>query len=78
MSLCRINARSHTQFTISKPYALALCMLSMFCVFLVELLALRWGTARLRKLGLVQGMSIVWSYRLSIEWYSDYGSSHSN
>ncbi|XP_006461791.1 hypothetical protein AGABI2DRAFT_193175 [Agaricus bisporus var. bisporus H97] len=36
------------------PYALALCMLSMFCVFLVELLALRWGTARLRKLGLVQ------------------------
>ncbi|KAF5383718.1 hypothetical protein D9615_003583 [Tricholomella constricta] len=33
------------------PYALALCMLSIFSIFLVELIAFRWGTAKLKKLG---------------------------
>ncbi|GLB41876.1 putative ZIP Zinc transporter [Lyophyllum shimeji] len=34
------------------PYALALCLLSIFGIFIVELLAFRWGTAKLKKLGL--------------------------
>ncbi|RDB23651.1 Zinc-regulated transporter 1 [Hypsizygus marmoreus] len=34
------------------PYALALCLLSIFIIFLVELIAFRWGTARLLRLGL--------------------------
>ncbi|KAH8832920.1 Zinc/iron permease [Flagelloscypha sp. PMI_526] len=32
------------------PYALALCMFSIFSIFLVELVAFRWGNARLAKL----------------------------
>jgi len=35
------------------PYALALCLLSIFGIFLVELVAFRWGTAKLAKIGLV-------------------------
>ncbi|KAJ7905981.1 ZIP-like iron-zinc transporter [Mycena leptocephala] len=34
------------------PYALALCMLSIFAIFILELIAFRWGTAKLEKLGL--------------------------
>ncbi|KAL0955311.1 hypothetical protein HGRIS_004197 [Hohenbuehelia grisea] len=34
------------------PYALALCLLSIFCIFVVELIAFRWGTTKLAKLGL--------------------------
>ncbi|KAF8159587.1 ZIP-like iron-zinc transporter [Crassisporium funariophilum] len=33
------------------PYALALCLLSIFVIFIVELIAFRWGTAKLAKLG---------------------------
>ncbi|KAL0566458.1 hypothetical protein V5O48_015552 [Marasmius crinis-equi] len=33
------------------PYALALCMLSIFLLFVVEVIAFRWGTAKLAKLG---------------------------
>ncbi|KAG6890084.1 hypothetical protein C0995_012033 [Termitomyces sp. Mi166 len=33
------------------PYALALCMLSIFSIFVVELVAFRWGTSKLKKLG---------------------------
>ncbi|KAJ3527132.1 hypothetical protein NMY22_g9895 [Coprinellus aureogranulatus] len=33
------------------PYALALCMLSIFAIFIVELVAFRWGTAKLARLG---------------------------
>ncbi|KAJ8515882.1 hypothetical protein ONZ45_g6734 [Pleurotus djamor] len=33
------------------PYALALCLLSIFFIFIVELIAFRWGTAKLAKLG---------------------------
>ncbi|KAF9069742.1 Zinc/iron permease [Rhodocollybia butyracea] len=35
------------------PYALALCLLSIFGIFLVELVAFRWGTAKLAKIGLM-------------------------
>ncbi|KAJ3932890.1 MAG: ZIP zinc/iron transport family [Lentinula lateritia] len=35
------------------PYALALCLLSIFGIFIVELIAFRWGTAKLAKLGFV-------------------------
>ncbi|THU92720.1 Zinc/iron permease, partial [Dendrothele bispora CBS 962.96] len=35
-----------------QPYALALCLLSIFSIFIVELTAFRWGTAKLAKLGL--------------------------
>ncbi|KAG5651620.1 hypothetical protein H0H81_008025 [Sphagnurus paluster] len=34
------------------PYALALCMLSIFSIFVVELVAFRWGTAKLQKIGI--------------------------
>ncbi|KAK7024950.1 ZIP-like iron-zinc transporter [Favolaschia claudopus] len=34
------------------PYALALCLLSIFSIFIVELIAFRWGTSKLAKLGL--------------------------
>ncbi|KAJ7208865.1 ZIP-like iron-zinc transporter [Mycena pura] len=33
------------------PYALALCLLSIMSIFVTELVAFRWGTARLRKIG---------------------------
>ncbi|PPQ91495.1 hypothetical protein CVT25_013752 [Psilocybe cyanescens] len=33
------------------PYALALCLLSIFFIFIVELVAFRWGTSKLSKLG---------------------------
>ncbi|KAF9269088.1 ZIP-like iron-zinc transporter [Marasmius fiardii PR-910] len=33
------------------PYALALCMLSIFSLFVIEVIAFRWGTAKLAKLG---------------------------
>jgi len=34
------------------PYALALAMLSIFAIFIVELVAFRWGTSKLAALGL--------------------------
>ncbi|KAH7907011.1 Zinc/iron permease [Hygrophoropsis aurantiaca] len=34
------------------PYALALAMLSLFSIFIVELIAFRWGTSRLAALGI--------------------------
>ncbi|KAF9218627.1 ZIP-like iron-zinc transporter [Gyrodon lividus] len=34
------------------PYALALAMLSLFSIFIVELVAFRWGTAKLAALGI--------------------------
>jgi zinc transporter 1/2/3 len=33
------------------PYALALCLLSLFMIFIVELIAFQWGTAKLAKIG---------------------------
>ncbi|KAK7459651.1 hypothetical protein VKT23_009633 [Stygiomarasmius scandens] len=33
------------------PYALALCMLSIFIIFILEFVAFRWGTAKLAQLG---------------------------
>ncbi|KAJ3720587.1 ZIP-like iron-zinc transporter [Lentinula raphanica] len=33
------------------PYALALCLLSIFSIFIIELVAFRWGTALLAKIG---------------------------
>ncbi|KAJ7742805.1 ZIP-like iron-zinc transporter [Mycena metata] len=34
------------------PYALALCLLSIFSIFILELVAFRWGTARLQRIGM--------------------------
>ncbi|RPD58926.1 ZIP zinc/iron transport family [Lentinus tigrinus ALCF2SS1-7] len=34
------------------PYALGICLISIFLIFIVELVAFRWGTARLERLGL--------------------------
>ena len=36
-----------------QPYALALALLSIFLIFIVELVAMRWGTAKLSSLGIV-------------------------
>ena len=41
-----------------KPYALALCLLSIFAIFLLELVAFRWGTAKLAKLGKTHGIRL--------------------
>ncbi|KAH9479523.1 Zinc-regulated transporter 2 [Psilocybe cubensis] len=38
------------------PYALALCLLSIFFIFIVELVAFRWGTGKLSKLGKSHGV----------------------
>ncbi|KAJ3771099.1 Zinc/iron permease [Lentinula raphanica] len=35
------------------PYALALCLLSIFGIFILELIAFRWGTAKLASIGIV-------------------------
>ncbi|KAI1788130.1 ZIP-like iron-zinc transporter [Ganoderma leucocontextum] len=35
------------------PYALAICLVSIFSIFIVELVAFRWGTERLARLGIV-------------------------
>ncbi|KAL6306140.1 Zinc/iron permease [Sparassis latifolia] len=34
------------------PYALGICLISIFSIFIVELVAFRWGTAKLAKIGL--------------------------
>ncbi|KAJ7181052.1 ZIP-like iron-zinc transporter [Mycena filopes] len=34
------------------PYALALCLLSIFSIFILELVAFRWGTAKLKRIGM--------------------------
>ncbi|KAI0709673.1 ZIP zinc/iron transport family [Cerioporus squamosus] len=34
------------------PYALGICLFSIFLIFIVEIVAFRWGTARLERLGL--------------------------
>ena len=41
-----------------QPYALALCLLSIFLIFIIELIAFRWGTSKLKQLGLEHGMSM--------------------
>ncbi|PIL25299.1 transporter [Ganoderma sinense ZZ0214-1] len=35
------------------PYPLGICLVSIFSIFIVELVAFRWGTARLARLGIV-------------------------
>ncbi|KZT11302.1 ZIP-like iron-zinc transporter [Laetiporus sulphureus 93-53] len=35
------------------PYALAICLVSIFMIFLIEIIAFRWGTAVLAKIGMV-------------------------
>ncbi|OBZ66677.1 Zinc-regulated transporter 1 [Grifola frondosa] len=35
------------------PYALGICLVSIFSIFIVEIVAFRWGTAKLAKLGLI-------------------------
>lgn len=35
-----------------QPYALAIAMFSIFMIFIVELIAFRWGTAKLASIGL--------------------------
>lgn len=36
---------------VKQPYALALCLLSIFSIFVTELIAFRWGTAKLASVG---------------------------
>lgn len=39
----------------TQPYALGISLCSIFMIFIVELIAFRWGTAKLAKLGIVHG-----------------------
>lgn len=41
---------------LPQPYALALALLSIFAIFIVELIAFRWGTAKLTALNMTHGM----------------------
>ena len=54
MSHCSLTKFYRTNCS-NKPYALALCLLSIFSIFIVELLAFRWGTSKLAKLGITYG-----------------------
>lgn len=38
-----------------QPYAFGFCLLSLFSIFIVELVAFRWGSSKLAKLGLQYG-----------------------
>lgn len=38
-----------------QPFALALAMLSIFLIFIVEIIAFRWGTAKLAAIGMEHG-----------------------
>jgi len=41
---------------VIQPYALALALLSSFVIFIVEIIAFRFGTAKLKKIGIHHGM----------------------
>jgi zinc transporter 1/2/3 len=41
-----------------QPYPLALALLSSLCIFMIEVIAFRVGTARLKKLGIHHGMLV--------------------
>lgn len=53
-SLCLVLAKIDNSCT-TQPYALALCLLSIFVIFVLELIAFRWGKAKLAKLELTYG-----------------------
>ena len=46
---------SSTYLPHPQPYALAFALISIFGIFIVEIIAFRWGTAKLAKLGLSHG-----------------------
>jgi hypothetical protein len=53
-----LSPRTKTLLTSPlQPYALAFCLLSIFSIFIVELVAFRWGTAKLAALGVRHGIS---------------------
>lgn len=56
ISIYRSFLPSFPFVTKTKPYALALALLSIFSIFIVELMAFRIGTAKLQKLGIHHGM----------------------
>ncbi|SJL03960.1 related to ZRT2-Zinc transporter II [Armillaria ostoyae] len=55
-SLCRSSnlflLTPRPDVTPRQPYALALCMLSIVFIFILELIAFRWGTKKLAKIGM--------------------------
>ena len=50
-----------------QPYALALALLSIFSIFIIELIAFRWGTAKLMALDMKYGELHICSISL-VEW----------
>jgi len=55
--LCFTYSESPNISDLLQPYALAIAMLSLFSIFIVELVAFRWGTAKLSALGIAHGMT---------------------
>ncbi|KAK0501472.1 hypothetical protein EDD18DRAFT_737808 [Armillaria luteobubalina] len=53
--------------TPHQPYALALCMLSIVFIFILELIAFRWGTKKLAKIGMSHGKA---SFHLTSRRYT--------
>ena len=45
-------AFSRTLTFLLQPYALAIVLISIFTIFIIELVAFRWGTAKLAQLGI--------------------------
>ena len=46
------RSRTFTDSALHQPYPLGICLVSVFGIFITELVAFRWGTAKLAKLGI--------------------------
>jgi hypothetical protein len=59
VAVCKSNFSYMTLRRLStgqkQPFAFAFCLLSIFLIFIVELIAFRWGTSKLAKLGVLYG-----------------------
>ena len=45
----------HFAHAIQQPYPLALALLSIFAIFIIELIAFRWGTSKLAAIDMTHG-----------------------
>jgi zinc transporter 1/2/3 len=60
-----------------QPYALALCLLSIFAIFIVELIAFRWGTSKLSKVGKTHGELLLIRRSFSLTYWKKDAHGHS-
>ena len=48
---CLSRSRTFTDSALHQPYPLGICLVSVFGIFITELVAFRWGTAKLASIG---------------------------